>query len=70
MANLYNVGDSVKCQKTGGQTGTKAITPEFLGEVMEVKPGGMQYKVRMKPERSAQVHFKGFIVDEGHMSAA
>ena len=68
MANLYNVGDNVNCQKFGGQTGTKAISPLFVGKVTEVLAGGMKYRVSMTPRPS--IHFPGNIVDEGDMTAA
>jgi hypothetical protein len=74
MANLYNVGDNVVCQKKGGQTGTKAITPAFDGVVAEVLAGGEQYRVTMAfiPGRAHthRAHFKGGIVNEVDMTAA
>ena len=68
MANLYNVGDSVVCQKKGGQTGTKPLTPSFEGKVVEVLPGGTEYRVSMT--RPLERHFPGNIVKEADMTAA
>ncbi len=74
MANLYSVGQNVKCQKLGGQSGTKQLTPEMAGTVLEVLPGGMQYRVNLSfpggLHHSPLAHFKGGIVDEGDMTAA
>ena len=73
MANLFSVNDQVICQKKGGQTGTKATSPEFPGVVTEVLPGGTEYRVRMKGVGMAHVtkrHFPGDVVKEEHMTAA
>lgn len=77
MANLYNVGDSVLCQKLGGQSGTKAISPEYSGVVKEVLPGGEKYVVLLKKGPAPQAimqapraHFQGNVVKESEMQSA
>lgn len=73
MANLFKVGDSVVCQKKGGRSGTKNVSPPFPGTVAEVLTGGTRYRVEMKPVgvvHSYKTHFKGGIVDEQFMTLA
>ena len=74
MANLFSVGDQVVCQKLGGQTGSKPLSPAFPGRVAEVKPGGTEYLVVMKNVNRAHTplaaHFKGSIVKEEFITAA
>lgn len=48
MANLFNVDDQVICQKLGGQSGTKTVSPPFPGVVKEVLAGGTKYRVDMR----------------------
>ena len=70
MAFLYNVNDSVACQKTGGKTGTKPVTPRLTGKVAEVLTGGLKYRVDFDaPGYDAGNHFVGFVVDESDMTA-
>jgi hypothetical protein len=78
MANLHNVGDNVVCQKLGGQSGTKVISPPFNGKVLEVLAGGTEYRVEMKTTgnvHSPAAHFgksqaAGRLVKEEFMTAA
>jgi len=73
MANLFNVNDNVICQKKGGQSGNKPITPAFQGVVKEVLSGGTQYKVAMEfvgLAHTPYIHFKDGIVDEEFMTSA
>lgn len=74
MANMFNVGDSVVCQKKGGQSGTKALTPAFPGQVLEVLPGGEKYRVKLGfpggLTHTAYAHFKNGIVEEASMTSA
>ena len=73
MANLFSVGDNVLCQKTGGQTGNKKLSPEFPGKVIEVLSGGTKYRVMMKNVNRAHTplaaHFKGGIVEEQYITS-
>lgn len=72
MANVFNVNDEVVCQKKGGQTGNKPLTPAFQGTVVEVLAGGTEYRVKMKPSRlsgTSTMYFKDNIVAEEHMTA-
>ena len=68
----FNVDDNVKVQKKGGQSGAKALTPEFNCVVTEVLGEG-QYRVR--PVYTVMVgrfdsFFKKFVVSESDMTAA
>lgn len=72
MANLYNVGDDVICQKLGGQTGSKPKSPPFPGKVEQVLPGGEEYVVRLKriSYQTPNRHFPGGKVMEAEMQSA
>ena len=73
MANLFSVGDSVVCQKLGGQSGNKPLSPAFPGTVLEVKPGGNEYVVGMRRTNRAHtpmVVFRNGVVEEQYMTAA
>jgi hypothetical protein len=68
----FNVGDSVVCQKMGGNSGTKPITPAFPGVVKEVLGGG-KYRVAMRVvvQASPAAYFgEAGIVDEADMTSA
>lgn len=70
MANLFNVGNAVICQKKGGQTGSKTTSPEFRGVVREVLSGGTEYRVKMQYGDAALFHFKDGVVKEEYMTGA
>lgn len=68
----FNVGDNVVCQKKGGQSGIKPITPAFSGVVREVLGGG-KYRVDLKPAFTASPNGyfgEAGIVDEADMTSA
>jgi hypothetical protein len=67
----FNVGDNVICQKKGGQSGNKAVSPPFPGVVREVLGGG-KYNVDLKPiaRTAPAAHFGSGVVSESEMTAA
>lgn len=73
MANLFNVNDRVVCQKRGGQSGNKPLTPAFAGTVKSVLPGGTSYVVAFDKPAVRQPDPSTYFVDsvalEEHMVA-